>query len=240
MAQNPADYSVILTTVGLADLERSAIALSRSLEADGARAQASLIRQAYIALLRDLEAIGRDTAAKATTYIRDAERDSRVRPDTGGDGGPRLGDYVGESHALTAVEGSVGINFEPALYANVPWWWTNEEGYSGHIGREINGYFYDIGFTGATRPDPDMSGQHPLFAPGKSGDGPRGGKGGRGTIKEPIPDRRFVREGAEQAKAEWHARVQRARRNFIDARRRATLAAPPPRRRRGTGARRKA
>ncbi len=209
------NYSMILATVGLSKLESEALALASVLEADGAHAQASQVRSAYIRLLGELNAIAVATAQFAESAIKDAEATSRVRPDTGGGGGPRLGDYVGSSNALTAVEGSVGINDEDTLYDNVSWWWTNEEGYGGHIGREITGLFDP----GHDAPSPAQFRVHPLFTPMK---------GGKGTIQNPIPARRFVRDGGQQAATRWHAQVQAAKRQFLMACDRALVAAPRP------------
>ncbi len=214
------EYSMILATIGLSNVEGEALALASVLEADGAHAQASQVRAAYIELLSSLSAIAVTTAAFAEEAIKDAEATSRVRPDTGGGGGPRLGDYVGISDPLTAVEGSVGINNEDILYDNVDWWWTNEEGYDGHIGREIVGLF-DPGHVG---PDPSQFRVHPLFTPMK---------GGKGTIQNPIPARHFVLEGGREAEARWHAQVQAAKRRFLVACDRALVAAPQAKSRTG-------
>lgn len=211
---------MILATVGLAALEDEALALAGVLEADGARAQASQVRQAYIQLLASLNAIAGATAQFAEEAIKQAEASSRVRPDTGGAGGPRLGDYIGKSDPLTAVEGSVGINDEDYLDSTVPWWWTNEgprEGgdFSGHIGREIRGLFQP----GSSRPSPAEFRTHPLFSPGR---------GGKGVIESPIPARHFVRDGGQQAATRWHAQVQAAKRRFLATCDRALASAPRP------------
>ncbi len=215
------EYSMILATVGLANLEGEALALATVLEADGARAQASQVRSAYISLLAELNAIGIATAKFARQAIRDAEATSRVRPDTGGGGGPRLGDYVGVSDPLPAVEGSVGINNEDILYDNVSWWWTNEEGYGGHIGREIKGFFQP----GNSPPGQGSAGQHPLFTPTRAGK--------KGVIRQPIPARSFVRDGAYKTEAQWHQQVQAAKRRFLTRVQQATAATSTPSRRPG-------
>ncbi len=214
------DYSIILATVGLSKLEVEAISLASVLEADGAHAQASQVRAAYIQLLSTLNAIAVETANYASRAIKEAEATSRVRPDTGGGGGPRLGDYVGASAPLPAVEGSVGINDEDVLYSNVSWWWTNEEGYGGHIGREIRGLFDP----GHDAPSPAQFRVHPLFTPMH---------GGKGTIQNPIPARHFVRDGGQQAATRWHSQVQAAKRKFLASCDRALVAAPRPKPRAG-------
>lgn len=217
MPGGPEDYSVVFATVGLAGLEESAIRLSRTLEADGAVAQASLVRQAFLRLLDELRQIARVTAQAGEKAIVEAEAQTRVRPDSGGVGGPRLEDWVGQSHPLPAVEGSVGLNYEPALYDNVPWWWTNEEGYSGHVGRTIFGVFTT---PGSSRPDPAARREHAVFQPTN--------KGGRGTIQEPIPARRFVRLGAQSVEVDWHAAIRRSKARFVSSCEAAVAAAPPP------------
>lgn len=204
---DPGSYSVVLPTIGLAALEREALRLAATLDADGTPAQASIVRQAFIRLLDELNDIARVTSAAAEKSIKEHEIDSRVRPDSGMS--PSLNDFVGVSHPLPGVEGSVGINYEPILYANVPWWWTNEEGYSGNVGRKFIGAYYDSGFSSPSKPSPSEDRQHPLLRIGK---GPGTGKG---TIRNPIPARRFVEEGAAQAEVGWHAAIQASKRRFI-------------------------
>lgn len=227
--QSPADYSVILATVGYADMTESFLRAYDFLTADGYPNLAAALRRAFVRFTEDLRRIARDVAKLAHVEVVKAEQHSRVRPDTNGDGGRRLEDFLGESAPLDAVPGSVGINYEPLLYDKVPWWWTNEEGYSGHVGRTVHGLFYDAGFTGASRPDPGASREHPLFraegpqrdtndfgpgherqAPSKSAKGVRPGM----RIENPIPERRFVREGAAAAEAAWHSQIATARARF--------------------------
>jgi len=201
---DPTSYSVVLPTIGLAALEREALSLSATLEADGTPAQASLVRSAFMRLLQELEAIALKTATFAEKSIKSHEIDSRVRPHGGTS---PLNHFIGVSHPLPAVEGSVGINYEPDLYANVPWWWTNEEGYSGNLGRKFIGAFGGGG--GWTKPDPSQFREHPLLRIGK---GPGTGKG---TIRHPIPARRFVEDGSQEAEVAWHAEIRAAKARFM-------------------------
>ncbi len=221
MPANQDPYSFYFTVSGLAALQDEALALAAVLDADGAPAQASRVRQAFIKLLAELNSIATTVAAFAEEEIKSVEESSRVRSDTGGGGGPRLNDYVGRSHPLSAVEGSVGVNFEPDLYAAVPWWWTNEEGYSGHEGRVLKGFFEP----GHAKPASDQFREHPLFT--ASG-------GPKGIINNPIPARHFVERGGKRAEVKWHALIQAAKRTFVAECDRA-LAAAPPSRRRGKG-----
>lgn len=217
-----ADYSYVFATVGLGKLQDEAVALAAVLDADGAPAQASRVRQAFLRLVSDLERIAQETAADAEKKIKAQEITSRVRPDTQGGGGPRLNDYVGVSHALPGVEGSVGVNHEPTLDQGVPWWITNEIGSSARIGDEIRGFFQP----GWRRPNPAEFREHPLFTPRA--------KGPKGTIENPIPDRRFVRDGGKAAEVLWHTKIRRAKQQFL-ASCDAALSAAPRRRRGGRG-----
>lgn len=223
------DYSSFVYVDDLDVLERAAYQLIDFYVADGTPALAKLVEDAYKRFLAQLESIARDTAKNAEVLIVKEEQDSRVRPDTQGDGGPRMEDFLGRSSPVPGLEGAVGINDERPLEANVPWWWTNEEGYSGHIGREVKGYFFDAGFTNATAPDPaymrhPAGGEHPLFMSAKeagdlygdlgfhdAGAGPRGGKGRRMTIHRPIPARHFFDKGYDKAADQWQAQVDQAK-----------------------------
>lgn len=214
MANSIDDYSVIFPTVGLTELKADAIALSARLDADGEKAMAFAVRRNLLELLEKLKSIAARTAVDAQSEIKDAELSSRVRPVPTGDD-VSLQDFLGRSNPLPEVEGSVGVNDEALLDANVSWWWTQEEGYAGHVGREVKGYFYAQGYTAASAPNPSEFRQHPLFAAGSSrGGGPRGGKGRRMTIQRPIDERRFVRDGAKAAEAHWHAAIAQARTEY--------------------------
>lgn len=222
----PDDYSALLVTQHLADLEEQVTATVKVLEADGAVATASVIRKAYRRLIAELDVIAREIAQRAQQYIIEAESHSRLRPNPTGDVEPQLEDYLGRSAPLPAVNGSVGINDESVLYNNVDWWWTQEEGYAGHVGRQVVGFFFESGFSNPAAPDPSRFREHPLFMPGRAqrsayadlgfdgGAGSRGGSGRRMTIENPIPARHFVRDGVQKAEAEWHVRVQRAKGHF--------------------------
>lgn len=237
MAATGADYTVVLTMRGYARFLQAVAAAESRVRARGDDTAAKQIRAAYNQYERELHEIGRDIAKLAERHIKREERTSRVRPDTGGDGGPRLNPPLGHSRAIRQLPGSVGVNDENVLRAaGVDWWWTNEFGYSGHIGRVVHGFFYDVGFKGRSRPGAAPSRSHPLFRPEgfQRGGGyrqlttageafhkrqKRQAKGRRPgmLISEPIPDRRFVQRGYLLAEREWHKRVELARQRFLRA-----------------------
>lgn len=213
MAKDPNSYSAVFATVGLADLTAETINLARKLSADGNPAQASLVRGAYQRLVKELESIAQHISGVAEKEILAAEASSRVRPDTGNSGPDSLTYNLGASHPLLTVPGSVGVNYEPDL---VSWWWTNEEGYSGHVGREIKGFFQPSG-------DPPLKSQFRAdsdFTPSRAGK--------KGIIRNPIPERRFVQQGAGVAEAQWHAEIRSAKARFIAEVERAVRSVPPP------------
>lgn len=221
---SPNDYSMLLNTVGYSKFVERAIYVEEILRADGEVAQASRVRRALQRLEVDLNEAAKTVARMARVEIRRAERQSRVRPDTGGVGGKRLANFIGVSLPVPRLPGTVFVNDEKLLEENVPWWWTNEEGYSGHIGRKFIGAFYESGWRSPTAPNPQDGGgrTHPLLQIGK---GPNTGKG---TIKEPIPERRFVERGAAVAAVEWHRLVRAAKERFMAE---VTAATRAPRRR---------
>lgn len=218
-SQNPDDYSDVFPTLSLPILEREAIALSLALDADGAKFQASAVRQAYFQLLRELKVIAQDIANAAKRYIVEEQIAGQVRPDTGGRGGPRLQDFIGESSPLHAVEGSVGVN-DKDLLANSPvsWWWTVDEGYDWrfHEDADIRGYFMG---PPTSAPGDAPSGTHPLFQA-------TGPKGPPMEPMEPIKPQHFVRRGTARAERDWHSAVDAARARFMSECRQAVASAP--------------
>ena len=241
------NYSAQLRYHDLPGLAESVTRLAEVLTADGRPTQAGRVIARYQRFLRELDQISRDTANYAKKAILDAERQSRVRDDTGGHGGARLQDSLGHSHPLPRLPGWVGVNDEEPLSKSVPWWWTNEEGYSGHIGRVVRGFFYDQGFTGRARPDPSRFREHPLFrAEGPQGSGrrlrekkpPRKSRRGQRPgmlIKNPIPERRFVKQGLDQTRAYWTPKIKAAEASLI-ADIEKIVQTGSPRGRRGAGA----
>lgn len=214
----PDGYARILFIKDLAELDRTILRLQAEADADGAPNQARVIRQAYIELLRDLETISLKYAKRFTTDIQDEQTHTMVRPpaqDPAGDMNSHL-----ESDPLLALPGSVGIVNEKKIDQSPAfWWWTNEIGYSGNEGREINGLFYDAGFQGrGVGATGAMFRDHPLFRPGgpqPDGDGGLTDGGGRlqptMTIANPIPARHFVRNVIERLEPLWREEIRAAK-----------------------------
>jgi hypothetical protein len=207
------NYSGFLTNVGFAPLLRDVAHLKRDLAADGRQNQAALVQAAFDSFVAALQKIARETAVYAEQAVKDAEVGSQVRGHGGQ--GPSMTDFIGRSASIPDIPGTVGINDEDYLDANgVDWWWTNEEGFAGHIGREIVGFFTPS----FTKPQAGGSGDT-SFLPRK--------KGGVGIIEEPIPARYFVREGFDDAKRVWHSRIQAAEADFVAALRSAVRPGTP-------------
>jgi hypothetical protein len=228
--QNAASFSMVFTTSSFVRVTESFVRAYELLEVEGYPDIAALLYREYHRFRDELKAIGRRIAAIASEEIKRAELDTRVRPHPTGDH-ESLQDYLGESVPLDAVPGSVGVNFEPVLEKNVSWWWTQEEGYSGHVGRVVHGFFYDAGYVSASRPDPGAFREHPLFraegpqrpdfasrqskheAPENPGKGVRPGM----RIQNPIMPRRFVLQGGRAAEAKWHGEIKAAEAKFVAA-----------------------
>lgn len=222
---------MVFTTVRFGAVAEDFVRTYEMLEAGGYVDIASLLYVEFNRFRDELKAVAKRVAVLATEEIKAAELDSRVRPNPTGDH-EQLQDYLGESAPLDAVPGSVGVNFEPVLEKNVSWWWTQEEGYSGHVGRTVHGFFFDAGYVGASRPDVASFREHPLFraegpqrdtnpfgsghekqSPSKSAKGVRPGM----HIQNPIQPRRFVLKGGQAAEAKWHGEVKAAEAKFVAA-----------------------
>lgn len=222
---------MVFTTSRFVGVTESFVQTYEMLEAGGYPDIAALLYKEFQRFRDELKVIAGRIAVVASEEIKRAELESRVRPKPTGDH-ESLQDYLGESAPLNAVPGSVGINFEPVLEENVSWWWTQEEGYSGHVGRTVHGFFYDAGYVGASRPDISASREHPLFraegpqrdsnpfgtghekqSPSASAKGVRPGM----HILNPIMPRRFVLKGGQAAEAKWHADVKAAEAKFVSA-----------------------
>lgn len=89
---------------------------------------------------------------------------------------------------------------------------TGGGGVPSQRGRVIRGFFAAAGYGDQTRPLAiyRQGGPHPIFIPGSagrdiglSGAGKRGGRGGYGTIRREIRPAHFIRDGANEALAEW-------------------------------------
>lgn len=171
--------------------------LESRLRAAGHVAASDILVRSFAEFRRELVALGRKSAAFASEELRRTERKTRVRPDTQGQGGPRLESFlVAEPLNEGLIPGSIGVANEDVLDAHVPWWITNEIGSSARVGGRLFGLFY--GGEGDAPPDPTAFREHPLFAPT-----PARGGGGPGVIENPIPARRFIEKSIPAINAEW-------------------------------------
>lgn len=228
--------------VDVALVHREFLVAIRNAEQLGQTGTAALLKAAhadYNALLRRASV---KHAAKAQAAILFQLEMTARRPDTGVK--PHLRDHI-RCRPISPVGplelGSVGVADLNELEKvrnpedGFAYWEVQEEGTTANVGREIRGFFYDRGYRGATRPAPGYTGNkavaQPLFAPGTLIPGPRGGLGGKGTIRNPIPARHFVRDGARKAGVNWQAEMRSVERATL--RELTAVLAPGPVRRAG-------
>jgi hypothetical protein len=171
----------------------------------GRTVAADMLLVAYREFTRGLELLAVDLAAWGTKRLKEMEKATRVRPDTDGNGGPRLGNYLRcEVLIPNIIPGTIGINDEAYLDAHVPWWITNEIGNSTNVGRQIWGLFYQGADPSTGEPPrPDLQRVHPLFEPA-----PWQAGGGFGVIAEPIPARHFIERAAAEIREKWLEGIQ--------------------------------
>jgi hypothetical protein len=158
---------------------------------------ADMLLMAYGRLRDDLQELARRMAIAGTEELRKMERATRVRPDTMGQGGPRLEDslFAEVLPIQDIMPGSIGIANEDVLDGSVPWWITNEIGSTARVGGVLYGFFYD---GDVAPPDSSEFRVHPLFQPGYSP------VSGTGIIKNPIPARKFIEKAVAIIDREWH------------------------------------
>jgi hypothetical protein len=184
--------------------------LEARLRLDGLNIAADTLLIAYDTMRRQLLDMSRSMAVFATKELVNQERQTRVRPDTQGGGGPRLEDHlVAESIEPDLMPGAVGVADKDVLENGVPWWITNELGSSARVGGSIFGVFHGSG--GYTAPDTNMFREHPLFT-ATDGSDPDAGPG---TIQNPIPARHFIARAAPIISAEWERRFRAIHDQFM-------------------------
>lgn len=185
--------------------------MEKRLRSQGRNDAADMVILAMARLKSELQELGTTMAKRGTEILREIEQQTRVRPDTHGGGGKRLENYlVCEVLVPSVLPGTIGINDEALLDANVRWWPTNEAGSSTQIGRSIFGLFY--GDAGDAPPSQDEFREHPLFTPA-----PYAAGGGPGTIEHGIPERRFVRRATQEIEREWLAAFEAIDLHLLDA-----------------------
>ena len=198
----------------LAEWPEMVVALERleaRLRANDRPEAANLVLVAYGEFRDRMLLLGESMAKLGTVMLRTEEKDSRVRPDTQGQGGKRLENYlVVQPLAPTLLPGAIGINNEELLDNNVPWWVTNELGSSTQIGRKIFGLFYNPGEQGGEPPDSTFDRQHALFTPAP----PESGAGGA-VLQHGIPARHFVERAGPKIEKEWLAGAMAIKAEFM-------------------------
>lgn len=148
--------------------------------------------------------IAQATAVEADRLMKMDLKAKIVRPPTGNR--PGLEDSIvsvaplGGQIATGLVEVALVDKLEGALgTGGAAYWRTQEFGYTGNVGRTIQGVFTGAG--GSAPPDPTLFRQHPVFMPGA---------GGKGTIGRPIPAKHFLRDGSDAALVLYHAMLKDA------------------------------
>jgi hypothetical protein len=200
------------------------------------RVQARDIDQLILTVKERVDADARATALEADRLIRGKIEATRVRP-------PTLGIKNSQTSLLGGVEsrpvpsilpggGAVGIadislliraTLRPSGGSRVPYYWRAQEFGSEHnVGRTIFGVFQP----GEAAPDPTQFRVHPVFELRSKGQ-----TGYPMTIKRPIPERAFLREGAWDAYLFRKARFQATEAQAIVQMRRIAAASAGPGRR---------
>lgn len=206
------EFSKDLFIEGIPQYERVIQGWVDSLTANGAGVLGTKLWRAWLQFVIDMERFAEGFARTATKALKEKEQQTRVRPDTGGQGGPRIRDYL-EADPIRELPGSVGLANETKLDANVYGvWLPNEIGSSGRVGAQLHGYFMDgqgggeaFGFGGYApgfAADPSMSREHPLFQPMS---------GPPMSIHNPIPAREYILKTIQDVEPQWHAGVRRLR-----------------------------
>lgn len=199
------DYAYFCFVEDLPELLTATNMLEVRLRAAGNIVGADRVLKAYGVLKIGLQQLGAKMAAKGTEILKQKERSTRVRPDSLGAGGPRLGDYL-HADELPVVWGSIGVANETELDAEVPWWYTNEQGSSARVGGKLFGLFQP----GDALASAGESRVHPIFEPW-SGEGPASAS----TIVNPIPARRFIEHSIPEIVAQWRGGFELLKADFI-------------------------
>ena len=189
------DYATFFFVTELREMLAKVQSLRATYRAAENYPAAEIVQAAWDKHLAGLTVLALDIAAIGTEMVREKERHTRVRPDSLGEGGPRLGDHLFvESLSHEGLPGSVGVVNETILDREVPWWSTNEQGSTGRLGGVVWGVFQTPGIA---YPNPLEDRQHAVFKPDIAG--------GKMKIENPIPARRFIEQTIPEIMAIWKA-----------------------------------
>lgn len=195
------------------------------------------MRRAYVQFNDGLRAAAQDASANAVRGMRDRLTATQVRPDTDSSPHLRDLLVAQPLSGGGVQTGAVGValvsQLERAINRRSPgygsYWRAQEYGTGAgevpsQVGRVIFGYFMAAGGGDATPPQAQYAGgggPHPIFQAaggtrnfgagggflGGVNAGPRGGRGGFGTIGVEIAGRHFIRFGADAAAVLWREQI---------------------------------
>ena len=205
--------------------DRALVGLGRARTPAGqalARRERLRVLRVYSDFNAEMELLAVRTSAEATLKIQQQLKRTAKRPDNRLK--PHIRDHIvcrpANRTGLRIPTGEVGIADIEELNKVVnpltpqfgPYWETQEEGYSGHVGRNIHGLFFGPGLSdGGDRPRAAFkggSGPHPIFV---------AGPGGAGTIDEPIQARHFIENGTRATEKDWLAQLRAIERRTVAA-----------------------
>jgi hypothetical protein len=174
---------------------------------------------AYDQFNRDLETLAQRTAQQVDLEIQRQLARTAKRPDTRTK--PHIRDHiVSRPSRLAGIPtgwvGTADIDeldkvVNPLSPGYGPYWRTQEEGYTGHVGRRIHGLFFGAGMSGGGEPPRAVyrggGGPHPIFVASPIG--------GPGVIQESIAPRRFIANGNKIVGVKWLAQLKAIERAAI-------------------------
>lgn len=181
---------------------------------------AARIRAARLKFERDLRSLSTRYSKIADQEIKRVLASDPVSVARGTSGGRRRGGRGLRSHIksrpLAGIPGGVGVGDidelqkaqDPDYPQDGSYWKVQERGYSGHVGREVYGHFYNSPRGGeGYAPSQDRVRSDAFFRPESPGHKLR--------IKNPIPAKFYLRDGSAEAGAKWMVEYDKIEARFL-------------------------
>lgn len=181
---------------------------------------AARIRAARTKFERDLRSLAVRYSKIANQDIKQVLNSDPVSVSRGTSGGRRRGgrgirSFI-KSRPLAGIPGGVGVGdideLQKAVDPDYPqdgsYWKVQEAGFSGHVGREVYGHFYNSPRGGqGYAPSKDRVRTDAFFRPEKPGR--------KLKIKNPIPAKWYLRDGSAEAGRKWQVEYNRIEARFL-------------------------